>query len=131
MVRRAMPWPARDAQARQLLEGDNRLRSGRPYPGIRFQLIAGINDTLQDPHSNAMKAVWLCAATFEGLGRGTEADALRSAALAGIQSEEMRALAARELAEPGTIFRELGEHREAQEAHAGHLHLVPNQNPPG
>ncbi|MGO4475166.1 hypothetical protein AB4Z32_02830 [Massilia sp. 2TAF26] len=196
---------ARDAQARQLLDGDNIFRSGRGYPGTRFQLIAGINDTLKDPQStvelfahmedtmpedarhaawtalpamvaagdferaerylpdplartgelnamaaslplfpplgaaprlaaelaNAMKDVWLCASTFEGLGRGTEADELRGAALAGIESEEMRALAARELADPGTIFREIGEHQEAQEARAGRLHLVSNQNPPG
>jgi hypothetical protein len=196
---------ARDAQARQLLDGDNMFRSGRGYPGTRFQLLAGINDTLKDPQStvdlfvhmegampeearhaawtalpamvaagdferaerylpdplarigelnalaaslplfpplgaaprlaaelaNAMKDVWLCAATVEGLGRAADAAGLRSAALAGIESGDMRELAARELAEPGTIFRELGEHREAQEARAGRLHLVSNQNPPG
>lgn len=196
---------ARDAQARQLLDGDNTFRSGRGYPGTRFQLIAGINKTLADPQStvdlfvhmegampedarqaawtalpamvaagdferaerylpdplarigdlnalaaslplfpplgaaprlaaelaNAMKDVWLCAATFEGLERAAEAAALRSAALDGIEPDDMRALAARELAEPGTIFREIGEHREALEARAGRLQLVPNQNPPG
>lgn len=198
---------ARDAQAQQLLEGDNVLRSGRPYPATRFQLIAGINKTLADPQStrdlfvhmesampedarraawtalpamveagdfgragrylpdplarigelnalaasvplfpqegkaprlaaelaNAMTDVRLCAATLEGLGRGVEAAGLRSAALEGIESDEMRELAARELAEPGTIFRELGAHQEAQMARASavHLHLVPTQNPPG
>jgi hypothetical protein len=196
---------ARDAQARQLLDGDNVFRSGRGYPSTRFQLIAGINDTLDDPQStrdlfvhmerampeearreawralpalvaagdferaerylpvpmarigelnamagslplfpppgaaprlaaelaNAMKDVWLCAATFEGLGRAAEAAALRGTALAGIESEELHELAARELADPGTIFREIGEHCEAQEARAGRLHIVSDQNPPG
>jgi len=42
---------ARDAQAQLLLDGDNVFRSGRGYPCTRFQLIAGINDTLDDPHS--------------------------------------------------------------------------------
>lgn len=195
---------ARDAQAQVLLAGDDVFRSGRGYPSTRFQLIAGINDKLEDPQStrdlfvhmesampeeagraartalpalvaagdferaerylpaalarigdlndmaaslplfpppgaaprlaaelvHEMRAVWLCAATFDGLGRALDAVELRSKALAGIESEAMRALAARELAEPGAIFRELAE-REAQAAIADRRQPGPDQNPPG
>lgn len=66
--------------------------------------------------SNFMKDVRLRAATLQGLGRVTEAEALREAALAGISSDEMRALAQREIAEPGTIMCEATDHRIALKA---------------
>ncbi|WLI90115.1 hypothetical protein Q4S45_03045 [Massilia sp. R2A-15] len=56
--------------------------------------------------SNFMRNVRLCEATLRGLGRGGEADALRTAALAGIAPDEMRELAQREIAIPGAITRE-------------------------
>jgi hypothetical protein len=65
--------------------------------------------------SNTMKDVRLCAETLEGLGRGAEAAELRRAALAGLDGAEMRELAGRELADPGTIHRELAAHRMALE----------------
>ncbi|MGZ5203185.1 MAG: hypothetical protein ACXWC4_25755 [Telluria sp.] len=194
---------ARDAQAHLLLKGDNAFRSGRGYPDTRFQLIAGINDTLGDPHStrdlfdqmearmpeaargaartalpamvaagdferaerylpdplaaidqvnevaatlplfppadaaprlaaelsNALKDLRLCTATLEGLDRSGEAAALRSAALARLGSDEMRELAVRELADPGTIHRDIAARRLAREEGAARLRVV--QNPPG
>jgi len=65
--------------------------------------------------SNFVQDVRLCAATWDGLGRGAEASELRMAALAGLASDEMRVLARRELAEPGTIHRETAAHQMAQE----------------
>jgi hypothetical protein len=59
--------------------------------------------------SNFVGDVRLCAAVAQGLGRQAEAEALRDAAIAGIASEEMRLLAQRELADPGTIMREMTE----------------------
>jgi hypothetical protein len=65
--------------------------------------------------SNFMKDVRLCTATLDGLGRGVEAGELREAALAGLPTDEMRALARSELTEPGTIIRALTAHQMAQE----------------
>lgn len=56
---------------------------------------------------NFMRDVRLCAATWEGLGRQAEARALCADALARLPSDEMRALAERELAEPDAIIREI------------------------
>lgn len=50
-------------------------------------------------------------AVLRGLGREAEAAALREALLTGLASEPLRTLAERELDQPGTIGRELGEHR--------------------
>jgi len=61
--------------------------------------------------ANFIRAVSLCAAVWRGLGRGAQADALQQSAIAGLANEPMRALALRELAERGTIFRETGEAR--------------------
>src|SRR5437764_1265482 len=49
--------------------------------------------------SNFMKDIRLCATTWAGLGRSAEAEQLREAALAGLASDELRALASSELAE--------------------------------
>lgn len=61
--------------------------------------------------TNFMRDVILGASVLEGLGRNTEAKSLRSAALSGITSDEMRALAESEIANPGTIMRELTAHQ--------------------
>jgi hypothetical protein len=63
--------------------------------------------------SGIMKAVHMRAAALDGLGRADEARALREAALAGIDAEELRIAAARELAAPGAINRELTERQMA------------------
>lgn len=63
--------------------------------------------------SNFMKDVRLRAATWEGLGRDLDAKELRDAALAGLASDAMRALAQDELAEPGAIMRALSAHQMA------------------
>jgi hypothetical protein len=79
--------------------------------------------------SNFMRDVRLCAATWEGLGRGAEAEQLRAAALAGLPSDELRALAGRELEEPGAINRALAAHQMAQDEADGTS--WPAYNPPG
>ena len=65
--------------------------------------------------SNFTSDVVLLGKVLKGLGKDTEADALRRAALTGIQSDELRLLASRELDEPGTIAGSLVEHQMAQE----------------
>lgn len=52
------------------------------------------------------------AQALRGLGRVTEADALRQAALQGLANDEMREMAKAELDEAGAINRILGEHQE-------------------
>jgi ribosomal protein S18 acetylase RimI-like enzyme len=59
--------------------------------------------------SNYVRDLSLCEAVWRGLGRVAEADALRAAAIDGIADGAVRAMALRELAERGAIFRELGE----------------------
>ncbi|NYE59580.1 ribosomal protein S18 acetylase RimI-like enzyme [Duganella sp. 1224] len=56
--------------------------------------------------SNFVGDLSLCVAVWRGLGRSAEADALQSAAIAGLANDAMRALALRELADPGVIHRE-------------------------
>jgi hypothetical protein len=63
-----------------------------------------------------MQDVLLLSKTFKGLGKDAEAESLRSAALAGIQSEELRTLAVQELSTPGSIIRTVTEHQLANEA---------------
>jgi ribA/ribD-fused uncharacterized protein len=61
--------------------------------------------------ANYVRDLSLCEAVWRGLGRVVEADALRAAAIDGIADNAVRALALRELAEPGAIFREFDEGR--------------------
>ncbi|WP_371867887.1 GNAT family N-acetyltransferase [Duganella levis] len=61
--------------------------------------------------SNYVRDLSLCEAVSRGLGRVAEADALRAAAIDGITDYAMRAMALRELAEPGAIFREFDKAR--------------------
>lgn len=65
-----------------------------------------------------MGDVHLALAVLENTGRAGEATALRAAVLAGLEDDKMRGLAARDLAAPGTISRELADHRMALEAAA-------------
>jgi hypothetical protein len=69
--------------------------------------------------SNFMKDVVLRAAVLRGLGRETEAESLRNVALAGIASDDMRALGNREIAVPGTIIREITSYRMSLDAASG------------
>ncbi|MRW90547.1 hypothetical protein GJ699_11165 [Duganella sp. FT80W] len=57
--------------------------------------------------TNFSKDVRLLCVVHRGLGRADAADTLRTAALAGIVSDDLRAWAVRELDEPGALFREL------------------------
>lgn len=56
---------------------------------------------------NFIQQVRLLSAVHQGLGRIKEAEALRDAALAGLSSKPMRNWAARELADPGVLSREI------------------------
>ncbi|MET3115895.1 hypothetical protein AAKU64_000098 [Undibacterium sp. GrIS 1.8] len=60
---------------------------------------------------NFMRDVILGATVLEGLGKDAEARSLRDAALTGIASDEIRALANLEIAVPDTIMRELSSHQ--------------------
>lgn len=81
--------------------------SGREAPRVVAEL------------SNFMRDVRLLAAVLAGTGRQQQADALRDAALSGLELPELRALGTRELAEPGAITRELVEHQMREgEGHA-------------
>jgi len=57
--------------------------------------------------SNFMTDVILRLTVLQGLGREDEAEALCRAALAGLESDDMRELGLRELTAPGTIIRTL------------------------
>lgn len=65
---------------------------------------------------NFVRRVTLLMAVHRGLGRDTEAVALRDAALAGLENEELRAMAQREMDEPGLMNREIGEYLAKSEA---------------
>ncbi|QJE02392.1 hypothetical protein HH212_22160 [Massilia forsythiae] len=67
--------------------------------------------------SNLTRDVGIGIAVLRGTGREQEADSLRTALLAGLESGELRALAQRELEEQGTIQGEIARHRMAQEGH--------------
>lgn len=61
--------------------------------------------------SNYVRDLSLCETVWRGLGRVAEADALRVAAIDGIANDAVRAMALRELAERGAIFREFDKAR--------------------
>jgi hypothetical protein len=88
----------------------NRLSRELPlYPPLPqpARLAAELGGFVQD--------VVLLSKTLKGLGKDAEAEKLRSAALAGIQSEELRVLATQELTSPGSITRTAIEHQLANE----------------
>jgi hypothetical protein len=66
--------------------------------------------------TNLVQDVRIGMAVFRGLGHDDQADVLREALLSGLHSDDLRTVAQRELAEPGTITRELVAHQMAQEA---------------
>lgn len=69
--------------------------------------------------SNLVKDVRIGIAVLRGLGDPAAADALRAALLDGLESDELREMAARELAEPGTITREGVARQMAEEERQG------------
>jgi len=79
-----------------------------PLPRTAPRLIADL--------MNLTGSVGIGMAVLRGLGRAAESDALGQALLGGLESGEVRALAARELIDPGTINRELVAHQMAQES---------------
>lgn len=97
----------------QMLPECNRLRDTFPLfpPSDQApRLAATLTGLLREVH--------LALAVLEHTGRAGEATALRAALLAGLEDDKMRDLAARDLAEPGTISRELADHRMAMDAAA-------------
>ncbi len=66
--------------------------------------------------SNFIRNVLMRATVLRGLGRGAEADAVVNKAKNGIVAKDMRALAEREFAAPGTIMQELAAMRERHHA---------------
>jgi len=65
--------------------------------------------------SNLVRDVRIGMAVLRGLGNDEQADALHEALATGLDSDELRALAQREIAVPGTIISELADHRIALE----------------
>lgn len=65
--------------------------------------------------SNLVKDVRIGIAILRGRGADAEANELREALLAGLESAELRDLARRELDAPGTIIRVMVEHQMAEE----------------
>ncbi|UMR29037.1 hypothetical protein MJ904_18310 [Massilia sp. MB5] len=61
-----------------------------------------------------MGDVVLLSKALTGQGKAAEAEQLRTAALSGLQSDELRALASRELAESGSIIRAIAEYQTSQ-----------------
>lgn len=78
-----------------------------PAPREAPRLAAGLTTFMRD--------VRIGCAVLRGLGRVDEADALRTAALAGLQLKPVREMGRRELDEPGVIFRELAAREAASE----------------
>lgn len=79
-----------------------------PPPGAAPRLLAEL--------SNFSNDLRLKVAVLEGRGRIRDAQRLRDEAVAGLARNEIRALCIREFAAPGTINREMTDHRCAQEA---------------
>ena len=78
-----------------------------PLPGQAPRLAAEL--------MNLATAVRLGAAILRGLGRGSEAEALRASLLAGLATAELKEWARRELDLPGTITREIVDRQMAQD----------------
>ncbi len=109
----------RDEQARRLLSGDAMAERYLPDPLHQLDKLnmlagqmpllapAGSAPRLGAELSNFMKDVRMRNTLLRGLGRDSEADALQQGALAGIDADDMRALAQQEMAAPGTILQKL------------------------
>lgn len=68
---------------------------------------AGVAPRLAAELHNFMREVSMLAAVHREQGRRAQADALLEAALAGLNRKDLRTWAARELADPGMLFREI------------------------
>lgn len=79
-----------------------------PPPGQAPRLAAEL--------TNLTREAGIAIAVLRGLGREAEAEAVRTALLGALENEEVRALAERELEEPGAITRLVVAHQMAQEA---------------
>ena len=66
--------------------------------------------------SNLVRDVRIGMAVLRGTGDNGKAEVLGAALVAGLDSDELKALARRELDAPGTITREVGDRQMAQEA---------------
>nr|WP_315217513.1 hypothetical protein [uncultured Duganella sp.] len=66
--------------------------------------------------SNLVRDVRIGMAVLRGMGDNGKADVLGEALVAGLDSDELKALAQRELQAPGTVIRELGDRQMALEA---------------
>lgn len=104
------------------------------YRGDPLELLAEVNCnartmTLFPPEGQAprlaaelmslTREARIAIAVLRGLGREAGGEALRDALLRGLANEELRALAERELDEPGTIGRRMAEHRMALDEASG------------
>jgi hypothetical protein len=78
-----------------------------PAPGAAPRLAAELSNLLGD--------VRIGMAVLRGQGHAAQADAVRHTLLAGLASDVLRAMAQRELDDPGSITRELVAHQMAQE----------------
>ena len=86
----------------------------RPPPRQAPRLAAKLNNLVRD--------VRIAGSVLRGLGEDARADALVDALLSGLADDELKATARRELADPGTIMRELVAHQMAQESeHRGQV----------
>jgi hypothetical protein len=94
---------------------------GLNLDALRFPLwpMEGTPPRLAVELANFVKDVLLNAAVLRGLGREEQAAALHDAAIAGLASDELRALAVREVADPGTIRREIADRRVASAIASG------------
>ena len=79
-----------------------------PPPQGAPRLAAELSSLVHDVH--------IGMAVLRGMGNSDQADALRAALVAGLDSDELKALAQRELDAPGTIIRELSDRQMAQQA---------------
>ena len=66
--------------------------------------------------SSLVRDVRIGMAVLRGMGDNGKADVLGEALVAGLDSDELKALAQRELDAPGTVMREVGDRQMAQEA---------------
>lgn len=106
----------------EAVNGNARTLPLLPPPGQAPRLAAEMMGLCDD--------VRIGIAVLDGLGRPHEAQALHAALLAGLESAELRALAQRELAQPGSINRAVVEHQMPHEmqrkmAQDGHDRAAP------
>lgn len=114
--------PAREAMRRVREQQAQRLLASEKVFGDPLAQLAQLNESarirplvppanepprLAAELGNFVKEVRLLCGAHRGLQRPGEAEALQAAALAGIESDDLRGWAVRELAEPGMLLREV------------------------